>query len=83
MPKGKKAEPTPASSDSETELTLADIAETLKTLTRTITSVKKTLDQQVDKQVVEAKNNENNHEELKKELKDIKEELTAVTRRAD
>ena len=83
MPKGKKAEPTPASSDSEAELTLADIAETLKTLTRTITSVKQTLDQQVDKQVVESKTNENNHEELKRELKDIKEELTAVTKRAD
>ena len=84
MPKGKKkADQTPASSDSEADLTLADIAKTLKTLTETITSVKNTLDQQIAKQDIEAKTNETNHKELKKELKDIKEELTAVTRRAD
>ena len=85
MPKGKKekADPTQASSDSEAILTLADIAKNLKALTETITSVKNTLDQQIAKQDIEAKTNETNHEELKKELKDIKEELTAVTRRAD
>ena len=85
MPKGKKekADQTPSSSDSEADLTLADIAQTLKTLTETITSVKNTLDQQIAKQDIKAKTNETNHGELKKELKDIKEELTAVTRRAD
>ena len=86
MPKGKKSEKTdqtPASSDNEADLTLADIAKTLKTLTETITSVKTTLDQQIAKQDIEAKTNETNHEELKKELKDIEEKLTAATRRAD